>query len=189
MGAFHLRGKKPYLFLTVPQKPCTRILSIFVPILGRIQLIWERRPGNTNPKTSDGCGLRTSFKFHNTHRVQFSSAAPWKSRSRQESASSASSDFVNKRYSYIWDIWKPLSLYGGISWEFDGVVARHTRVYSLYCEIYWQEKDTVELGSSGHRGVEILSTMWWPFRYCYWHDASNVHYVQQGPSSPKWHGD
>jgi len=36
------------------------------------------------------------------------------------------------------------------------VVARHTRVYSLYCETCWQEKDTVELGSSRHRGVEFF---------------------------------
>ena len=68
------------------------------------------------------------------------------------------------------------------------MVARHTRVYSLYCEISWQEKDTVELGSSRQRGVEILSTMCRPFRYCYWHTESNVHYVQKGPSSPSGTG-
>ena len=53
--ALHLRGKQPYLFFTVLRMPCTQIHSIFIPILSRIQPILERRPGNTNPRTSDWC--------------------------------------------------------------------------------------------------------------------------------------
>ena len=142
----------------------TPIRSIFIAILGRIQPMWEWRPGNTSPKTFGWCGPHTSFQFHNTLEPWFGNAAPWKPRSRPESASSASCDFVNKRYSYIWDIWKLLSLYGWISWELDWLVARHTRAYSVDCEIWWQEKDKVELGSSRHRGLEILSTMCRPIR-------------------------
>ena len=78
MAARHLPGKKPYLFWTVLQMPCTRILSIFIPIQGRIQPIWKWRPGNTKPKTSDGCGPGTAFKFQKTLALRFTSAGSWK---------------------------------------------------------------------------------------------------------------
>ena len=41
----------------------------------------------------------------------------------------------------------------------DGVVARQATVYSLFCEICFQGKDKIDLGSSRHTGGEIVSTI------------------------------